>query len=181
MEIILKPQKATASLFNRLEKDGFIKILKPSQKALKTKTPTGIVDVFYTSQPRNGAHMLICVGKRNEVVEFSYHDDNEELLLIKPTKLKYKPLYLIIALHKVESFLKKVKAGTLKNADFKAIEVNFNDPETSFFTVLKGTVHAEVTAKGAGQHPVFFVTEPAQLEYKKIEIKNINFKVCAKW
>jgi len=184
MEINFTPQKATAALFKKLEAKGLIKRMLPSKKALESKTRTGVVDVFYNSRTANGAHKLICVGKRSEKIKFSWHADNEDFLLIKPPKLKYKPLYMVIALCKIKEFLKK----DLGPKDFVCIELNFNDPYTSFFTMLKGTVHAELTAAGGnrvvragvargGQHPVFFVTEPSKLKDNKLKIKNYSFRI----
>jgi hypothetical protein len=170
-EIIFKPRKATAGLFKKLEALKLIKVMRPSQKALKSRTRTGVADTFYNSRALNGAHKLVCVGKRTEKIRFSYHKDNEDFLLIKP-KLKYKPLYIIVAREKIKQFPKK----RLSTKDFIAIEAKYNDPDTSFFTMLKGTLHAEVTAAGKGQHPVFFVAEPSKLKDNKLKL-NINFRI----
>ncbi|MDR2426176.1 MAG: hypothetical protein LBD46_03205 [Endomicrobium sp.] len=100
-EILLKPKKASLDLFLSLEKKKLIRLIRPLKKTVETKIKTGSVGRFYTSSSKFGAHTLMSVGKRNEEIKFSCHDDNEDFLLINPLGLKFKKLYLIL------SYLKK--------------------------------------------------------------------------
>ena len=69
------------------------------------------------------------------------------------------------------------KKEILANKDFIAVEVSYNDPNFSFFTLIKDTVHCEVISSENKQHPVFFVTEPSKLKNNKLDHKNIKFSI----
>ena len=158
MQIILKPVKSSIKVFNYLEKKGLISVLKPTNKAIKTKTRTGIVDILYTSNKKFGSHRLMCIGKRTKNVD-------------------YQKLYLVFALDKIDVFSKKLSKNLLNEKDFIAVEVVYNDPHLSFFTVLKKTVHCEVVKDEDKQHPVFFVTESSDLKNNKIKHKDLTVEV----
>ncbi|MDR1695751.1 MAG: hypothetical protein LBR69_03865 [Endomicrobium sp.] len=179
-EILLKPVKAGLKLFEDLEKRKLIKLIKPSKAAVETKTKTGAVSRFYASKPKYGTHTLICVGKRTQNIRLSWHDDNEDFLLINPLNLKFKPLYLIVSFLKKTEFLKKFYAGKLAQKDFIAAELEFNNPKLSFWTMLKNTVHCEITNGAKGQHPVFFVSEPSKLKDNKLKPEFYDIKLAGK-
>ena len=174
MQITLKPVKSSTKIFSYLEKKGLISILKPTDKAIKTKTRTGTVDVLYTSNKNFGPHRLMCIGKRTKKVQLCYHLDNEDFLFINPAKIDYQKLYLVFALDKIETFNKKLSKNSLSNKDFVAVEIVYNDPKLSFFTLLKRTVHCEVVEDEDKQHPVFFVAESSNLKNNKIKHKDLS-------
>ena len=176
IQITLKPVNACEKIFDVLERKKLIKTLKPTKKAITTRTKTGTVDILYTSRKTFGSHRLMCIGKRNTKVQLCYHKDNEDLLLLNPFGMEYKPLYLVFAVDKIDAFLKKLKNDKLKNSDFITVKVEYNNEKFSFFTVLKDTVHCEITADEKDkQHPVFFVSESSNLKNNKISHKNLNF------
>lgn len=154
-----------------------MRIIKPTAKVLNTRTETGAVDYFYRESAAHGGHCLLGVGKRNTKIEFSYHPGNEDLILIKPAAKRYKALYFVMSLLKKDKFLKELKTNSLKQKDFLALELEYNNPDTMFFTVLKDTVHCEVTVQGPGQHPVFFVTEPSSLKMDTVYTDKYNFLI----
>ena len=176
-EILLKPEKVSEKLFLKLEKLKLIKLIRPTKKTLETKTKTGAVSRFYTSSPKSGSHTIMSVGKRSEKIRFSWHNDNEDFLLLNPENLKFKKLYLIVSYLKKKDFLKKLISETLSEKDFTAVELEFNNPKLSFFIMLKNTVHCEITKKTKGQHPVFFVSESSRLKDNKILTKNYNISL----
>ena len=177
-QILLKPVNSCTKVFNFLEKNKLIKTLKPTKKAVTTKTKTGTVDILYTSRKNFGSHRLMCIGKRNTKVQLCYHKDNEDLFFLNPENIDYKPLYLIFAVDKVDVFLKKLKNDELKNSDFITVKIMYNNINFSFFTVLKNTVHCEITMENdKKQHPVFFVSESSNLKNNKIAHKNLKFVV----
>jgi hypothetical protein len=164
----LKPVKITKNIVSRLEKRGLITTMKFTRKALKAAGKRGKVDLIYSTEPKFGPQKLICVGKRDLEIEMSVHGDKEELLMLNTTALKFKPLYLIIAMDKLDVFKKKVDGGRLAVKDIMAIELKYNDPALSIFVMNAGVPHCEVTLPGRGQHPLFFVTEPAALSFALI-------------
>jgi len=177
MQITLKPVKSSAKVVKYLEKKGLISVLKPTDKALKTRTKTGTVDILYTSNKRFGSHRLMCIGKRTKKVQLCYHFDNEDFIFINPGNIDYQKLYLIFALDKIDVFSKKLSKNLLSSKDFVAVEIVYNDPNLSFFTMLKKTVHCEVVKDEDKQHPVFFVTESSDLKNNKIKHKDLTITV----
>lgn len=177
-QIILKPVKASKSVFKLLEKNKLISTLKPTQKALNTRTKTGIVDILYTSRKNFGGHRLMCIGKRNTKVQLCFHKDNEDLIFVNPTNIGYRKLYLVFALDKIDKFAKKLKVEKLANSDFITVEIMYNSSNLSCFTILKGTVHCEITTSDNDkQHPVFFASESSNLKNNKIVHKNLQFSL----
>jgi len=176
-KIILKPVKAAEALFEDFEKRKLIKLLRPSKAAIETRTKTGAVSRFYTSRKEFGAHTLMSVGKRTTEIRLSYHGDNEDFILLNPLGLKFKKLYLVVSFLKKNDFLKKFVSGKLGEKDLTAVELEFNNPKLSFFTMLKHTVHCEVTDNSEGQHPVFFVSEPSALKDNKLSRKLYDIRI----
>jgi hypothetical protein len=177
MVINLKSVKASVRVFDFLEKKGLISVLKPTDKAVKTRTKTGTVDILYTSNRKFGSHRLMCIGKRTKKVKLCYHFDNEDFIFINPSNIDYQKLYLVFALDKIDVFNKKFYKNILTNKDFLAVEIVYNDPKLSFFTMLKKTVHCEVVKNEDKQHPVFFVTESSGLKNNKIKHKDLTILV----
>lgn len=177
MQITLKPVKSSTKVFKYLEKKGLISVLKPTDKALKTRTKTGTVDILYTSNKKFGSHRLMCIGKRTKKVQLCYHFDNEDFIFINPGNIDYQKLYLVFALDKIDVFSKKLSKNLLSSKDFVAVEIVYNDPNLSFFTMLKKTVHCEVVKDEDKQHPVFLVTESSDLKNNKIKHKDLTITV----
>lgn len=175
--INLTPVKSSVKVFNMLEKKGLIRTFKPTEKALSAKTKTGTVDILYTSKKEFAAHRLMCIGKRTRNIQFCYHQDNEDFIFLNPLNIDFEKLFLVFAFDKIDVFLKKLSKDSLKSGDFLALEVVYNDPSLSFFTMLKKTVHCEVALNENKQHPVFFVTESSELKNNKIAHKNIQFVI----
>lgn len=176
-EILLIPKKASLNLFLNLEKKKLIRLIRPLRATVETKTKTGAVSRFYTSSEKSGPHTLISVGKRAQDIRLSFHEDNEDFFLINPLNLKFKKLYLVLSCLKKKEFLKKLDSQKITEKDFIAVELEFNNPSLSFFIMLKNTVHCEITDNAKGQHPVFFVSEPARLKSNKIKTRNYNIKI----
>lgn len=176
--LMLKPLKAAPKLFNYLEKRGLIKTFQPTKKSLKiSKGEDGVVDTIYKTAPRYGTHKLICVGKNSTEIKLTTHPDNEDFIIIDMAENKYKPLYLIISIHKQKVMEQKAKSGSLSAKDILAIELEYNSP-TSVFTVLKDVPHCEATLPGNKKHPVFFVTEPSDFEMSRVNM--YNYKLTLK-
>jgi len=173
--IKLNPVKSSEKVFEALEKKGLIKRLNPTSKALETRTKTGAVDILYTSKSSSGPHRLMCIGKRNKIVQLCHHFDNEDFMFLNPSKIKFDQLYVVFAKDKIDVFCKKLSKNILKDKDFITLEAVYNDPCFSFFTMLKGTVHCEIVKDNGRQHPVFFVGESSKLKNNKIEHKNMQF------
>ena len=164
----INPVKITPKLLDKLEKLGLITQLKYTPESVKTKEPNGIVDEIYRTERRFGPQKLICVAKKQTHIEMTIHGDREELLMLNGAGFKFKPLYLIIAMDKIKVFNRKVKEGKLAGKDVIAVELKYNDPAVCVFIMNAGVPHCEVTLPGKGQHPLFFVTEPANLSFSVI-------------
>ena len=96
---------------------------------------------------------------------------------VSKPNIDYKELYIVFALDKIDTFCKKLSKNNLTNKDFIAIEVVYNEPNLSFFTILKNTVHCEVVKDENKQHPIFFVAESSHLKNNKIKHKELKIVV----
>ncbi|MCM8784502.1 MAG: hypothetical protein NC818_07075 [Candidatus Omnitrophica bacterium] len=162
-EIKLIPREGDAEVFSLLEKRGLIRLLRPPKMKNRRQKTGCFIDKIYTTSPRFGTHKLICVTLNTQEVKLNSHPDNEEFILINPDHYVFKPLYLILALHKNKILEKKIKDKKLSSKDFIVLRLKYNCPQTSIFTLLKDTVHCEVTLDGEGRPPIFFVAEPSRL------------------
>jgi hypothetical protein len=61
--------------------------------------------------------------------------------------------------------------------DFVALRVKFNDPEVSYFVMLKDTPHGEVTVDEPGIPASFYVTEPRDIIIEKVNFGDYQLKV----
>lgn len=171
MKIIeLKPVPVSPRILQLLDRKGLIRTFRPPAKVFGLKPGTGVVDVVYATHSRYGSHKLICVGKNETEIRLTTHPDNEEFFIINNTKKKFKPLYLIISLHRERELSRRAQDGRISSKDILALELKYNDCSLSLFTMLKGTPHCEVTIPGAQEAPVFFVTEPTNLTMKVVDL-----------
>jgi len=178
MKIIdLEPKVIAPAVLRRLEKLGLVRVFRPTPRSLRVRKGGCVVDKVYSTAPRFGTHKLICVGKNQTRIGLTTHPDNEDLILINPGRYKFKPLYLIIGLDSPENLARKAVAGRLGGSDILALRLNYDDPETCAFTMLKNTPHCEVTLPGPGRAPVFFVTEPAGLKMASVSLPGCRFRI----
>ncbi len=170
MLIELQPTEMTAEVMDDLEKRGLIIRLYPGAHSANPGHNELASSVIYASDPQYGPHKLI-VATINTLVPqpyFGTHDDNEEFILVGDPNTK--PIYLIVARCKREALDEKILSHCLSADDFVALAVKYNDPEVSFFTMLKDVPHGEVTVDGPGVPGSFYVTEP-----RDIVIRSTNF------
>ena len=116
--IEIKPIRSSAGGLKLLEARGLIRLLKPTAKVMNTRTKTGAVDYLYKTAPKYGGHALLGVGKRNTMIEFSWHPGNEDFILINPGRIKYKPLYFVASFLKAGNFMNALRKGRLEEERF---------------------------------------------------------------
>lgn len=176
--IFLKPVAVTPAILSRLERRGLIRTLKPTAKVLRYRDKRGTVDTIYSSAPRFGAHKLICIRLHDlNRIKLTSHGDNEEFIIIDGDSRAFKPLYLVMGLHKHAVLEKKAKNAALTERDFILLCMKYNDCRTSIFVMLKGTPHCEVSAPGRGNPPIFFVTEPSRLRINRLKLDGYRLAV----
>jgi hypothetical protein len=176
-ELSLTVRPVTEEAMSALEERALLQRLLPSSGVLKV--PEGAVEVerTYTTDPQFGSHMLICVGFNRSKVELAIHPDNEDFILINEGR-EQKPLILVIGLHPEPEFQRLVSTGQLTADDIWALEMKFNDPRLSFFTMNGFTPHCEWTMPGPGPASVFFVTEPSGLDLRPISMGDYTLKIA---
>jgi len=160
--IMLKPVEMTPAVMRELEQRGLIIRLAPGCHELPAAPGETRWKAIYSSAEQFGPHMLITVSvNATDFLEFGTHADNEEFLLIgDPTT---RPLYLAIALRTQDEIEGKARDGTLSGDDFVCLDVAFNDPEVSFFTMRAGVPHGEAVGPSEGRPASFYVTESRDL------------------
>lgn len=160
-----------------LEERGLLQRLLPPPEVLGAPEGSVAVARIYTAEARFGAHMLICAGFNRSTVELAVHSDKEEFLLINEGR-EQKPLILVIALVSEPELRRLVSTGELTADHIWALELEFNDPRLSFFTMNGFTPHCEWTVPGPGPASVFFVTEPADLDMQPIDMVDYQLRIA---
>ena len=173
-EIVLIPRPLTGAFLAELEARHLVKTLRPTEP-IRDNPESDMDQPLYISDPAYGGHKLLCVRKNVHRITLWAHSDNEDVIFLKKPERVYKPLYLILGLHKEEEFSRRARQGRLTPGDAVALEVPFNDPATCVFTVLKGTPHCEVTPPGPGEAPVFYVTEPSAMDMYAVDVAGVSF------
>ncbi len=177
--IILRPVEMTKEVMNLLEAKGLIIRLCPGHHELKTKVGDTDVVCIYSSAKEYGTHKLIGVTvNRTTMPFFGAHPDNEEFILLGDPAVK--PMYLVIALCMKDELDMKIKTGTVSDEDFITLKVKYNDPEVSFFTMLKDVPHGECVAEVTGRPASFYVTESADIGIIITDMRGYEFKVECK-
>jgi len=174
--VLLKAQKITYEILCGLEKEGLVKMLRPTF-SIERNTQKDCVESVYASNPVNGGHTLLCVRKNVTDITLTSHEDNEDVIFIKPPSFIFKPLYLILSTLKREAFNEKVEQGCLSEKDFLALEIEYNSPLVSIFTIVKDVVHCEVTIDGTVDAPIFYVTEPSQMKMHVYPCPGMSFSI----
>ena len=175
--IALKPVQMTPQVMEKLENLGLIIRLCPGRHELKT--PDGRTEniCLYASSPAYGGHKLIGVTvNRSALSSFGSHPDNEEFILLGDPYAK--TMYLVVALCTKEELNEKIRNDTLGNADFLALTVKYNDPEVSFFTMLKDIPHGECVRNCPGKPASFYVTEPEAMGIEKTDFGDYNLQIA---
>jgi hypothetical protein len=174
--ITLTSQKLTKAILEDLEKRGLVAILRPTPR-IKANPDLDCAEPLYISAAAAGPHQLLAVRKNVTQIRLTFHNDNEEVIFLKPPQASFKPLFLVIGLHSMKEFQTKAAQGTLTERDVLALTVTMNDPETAVFTILKDTVHCEVTTAGQGEAPVFYVSEPSAMTMRYVDLKETSFLI----
>lgn len=158
----MTPIEMTPAVMQDLERRNLIVRLCPHHHELDAQPGETRSQSLYESDPRYGGHKLITVTvNRTTFAAFGTHPDNEEFLLIGDPATT--PMYLAVALHMRDELQRRIAAGQLSSADFVCLHVKYNDPEVSFFTMLKDVPHGEAIADAPGRAPSFYVTEPTAM------------------
>jgi hypothetical protein len=175
-ELVLLVRPMAEDVMELLEGKGLIQRLSPTENVLLTPENEVGVDYTYSTDPKFGPHMLICVGFNKSVVDLAYHSDKEDFILINEGR-QQKPLILLVGLHKAKEFQELVSTNGLTQDDILALDLKFNDPSLSFFTMNGFTPHCEWTTPGNGPASVFYVTEPRDLDANHIHMGDYTIKI----
>jgi len=174
--IDLVPEEMTEETMQLLEDREKIIRLIPN-KFIQDPGPDNTKDkVIYESAEIYGPHKLIAVTvNRFRFGAFGTHNDNEEFILVgDPTA---KPMYLVVAWCSKDELDNKIQNKKLRAQDFIALRVKYNDPQVSFFVMLKDVPHGEASIDGSGNPPYFYVTEPRDQTIYFTDFGNYDLKV----
>ena len=151
-------------------------MFRPSRRIVDAAPGTIEVDRVYETDPVFGSHMLICAGFNKSTVDLAYHSDQEDFLLINEGR-DQKPLILVIVLKTKAEFQHLISTQGLTSEAFLALELMFNDPRLSFFTMNSHTIHCEWTVPGAEPANIFYVTEPSNLDIQPVSLSDYLIKI----
>ena len=166
----------TKEIMMDLENRGMIIRLAPDSHRPVVKDNESMGTVIYASDPVFGGHKLISVViGHDKLGSFGIHLDNEEFLLIGSNEDK--PLYLLVSYLTSEELIRKIDNNSVVAEDFICLRCVFNDPEVSFFTMLKGVPHGEASVIGSGRPPKFYVTEPTDLSIENIDLSSLSISI----
>ena len=172
--ILLHPQPVTLKILAQLEMQGCIRLLKPTEKIMRS-SDVDAVDTLYQSTPASGAHKLICVRKSTCEIQLTVHSENDDLIFLNTSEKYYRPLYMIIGIHDVAVLEEKARSATLSDHDFVTLEIEYNNPATCYFTLLRSIPHCEITIPGNDEAPIFFVTEPSEISMRFVDLPHVDF------
>ncbi|HHV59323.1 MAG TPA: cellulase family glycosylhydrolase [Clostridiaceae bacterium] len=176
IQLKLEAKEMTPEIMQDLEDRGLIYRLCPGHDELNPKQGETSVEQIYACDSKYGAHMLITVTvNRTEFSAFGTHPDNEDVFLIGDANCK--PMYFLFGLCKKDEFVQKINNGSLTEKDLIVFVAKYNDPQVSFFTVLKDAPHGEAVAGAEGKPPSFYVTEPTSMPLDIIDFKNYKISV----
>jgi hypothetical protein len=68
----------------------------------------------------------------------------------------------------------KVKNKMFGENDLFIVEMIFNHPEFSCFTINPNILHGEFTDRGSDANPMFFVTEPSKMDTNFVKVEEIK-------
>lgn len=157
--IHIKSVEMTAERMQFLEDNGKIIRMTPDKFILDPGPDNTKDKRIYESATIYGPHMLIAVTvNRYRFGAFGTHDDNEEFILVGDPNAK--PMFLAIALCTKDELAVKIGTHKLSAKDFMVLKVKYNDPQVSFFVMLKDVPHGEASIDIPGKPPYFYVTEP---------------------
>jgi hypothetical protein len=175
-QIYLEPVRMTAAIMEDLEQRKLIFQLGSGRHELPSKWGEKLDRPVYDSDENYGGHRLLSVTvNRASLSDFATHPDNEDFLMLGDPSSK--PLYLVIALMQRAELIKKIENKTISSADFICLEVVWNDPNISFFTMLADIPHGETITAREGRPPSFYVTEGRFLPDDLIDFGNYELYV----
>lgn len=175
-QLAIKIRPVTEEAMCELERRGLVRRLLPTVSALQTEEGAVTVDRVYKTDSQFGSHMLICIGFNRSTARVGTHPDAEDFILINEGRAQ-KPLVLVVALHTQAELERRALSGELSSQDFWALEMAFNDPRLSFFTMNAFTPHCEWTEPGPDPACVFYVTEPSHLENRPVDLGDFVLNV----
>jgi hypothetical protein len=173
--ISLVVHEMTPGLMQSLEDNGLIIRLAPGKhESCVSEGDIGIVTIYQTNE-EYGSHMLInATINRSGLTAFGTHPENEDVFLIGDPSTK--ELIFVFAHDDLPGLNKKIQTKNIGQDDFIAFKAKYNDPEVSFFTVLKQTPHGEACISGPGLPPSFYVTEQTRLPLTKLNWEDYHIE-----
>lgn len=169
--------KATPKLMENMENNGLLRRLKPSKACLTVPEGEQVVERVELAGKGTGPWQMLAVAcNRVKLDHLAAHGDIESWLYwsAEPSS---KPLLYVVATCPSNEFEKKANEGNLTSEDFIALELQPNDPETSYFTVPGGVFHDELTYPGPGVGPVFYVPEPSEMNHKSVPLTKYDIVI----
>ncbi len=174
--LVLQPVRPTPALMQELEDQGLILRLAPRHHEAQVKAGEAKGTRLYQAGSEHGGHMLLaCTINQAGLQRFGHHLEREEFLLIGDATRE--PLYLAIFRGQHPALEAKIQSKTLTAEDFICLQVVWNDPDVSFFTMLAGVPHGECVLRETERPPSFYVTEPTGITLEKTDFGSYQLEI----
>jgi hypothetical protein len=176
-DLLMKPVEMSPGVMQDLADRGLIVRMRPGAHELHVQPGETRAEPIYVPADGFGPHKLITVTVNREgFAGFGTHPDNEEFLLIGNPETK--PMYLAVALCLREELEEKVRTGRLHAADLVLLRCRYNDPEVSFFVMLRDVPHGEAIVEAELPPATFYVTESRDLPLDLVEMRKYRLTVA---
>jgi hypothetical protein len=174
--ISVHPVDMTPALMQKLEDHGLIIRLAPGRHMMPAQEGDAIGETVYASSEDLGPHKLLSVTiNSHSLSRFGTHPDNEEFLLIGEPDAK--PMYLVISWHMKNELARRIGSHELSEQDFVCLRVVYNDPQVSFFTMLKDVPHGEAVVGSKGKPATFYVTESRDMSLELTAFADYELRI----
>jgi hypothetical protein len=174
--VTLEPVPISKAVLETLDQQGLIRLFKPTERTQNPPSGENIAESLYESDDAYGPHKLIAVGVNKTQVRLGVHPDNEEFLIPDHGEA-VRPLYLLICHLPQDELYQRDQAGTVAAADFTCLSLYPSPRGAEMFTMLKGTLHCEVTVESDAPIGCFYVTESCDLPITWVDLERTQFQL----
>lgn len=170
------PLGMNVQLMERLEKDGLIIRICHRSYFENIKKDEVKVKLIYSCNSKSGPHSLCYIKSNKQTADcFEAHSDNEDWFLISNDEVE--DTFLMLSKLSTKDLKEKIENKKISGNDFIALKMKFNDPEVSFFTIIKNVPHLFFSRKGMKDDPSWYITLSKDIGMDYINLVEYHFNL----